>query len=140
MTVTLFRRIFFCVIASVYFGEAAMALFAPETAAALIGYELLRVDGFSEFRAVYLGMWSVLGVWALIAARRADEALPGDVVASVVFGESLARMLSLVLDGMPGSITYLHIVMEFAPLAVLLLRPPARAGDAVAERLAPSGC
>ena len=133
MTLILFRRLVFYVIAAVYFGEAAMALFAPQSAAELVGYQFLRVDGFSEFRAVYLGMWSVLGVWALIAARRAHEALPGDIVASVVFGESIARMLSLVLDGTPGSITYLHIVMEFAPLAVLLLRPPAAAETTTAR-------
>ena len=54
-------------------------------------------------------------------------------MASVVFGESIARMLSLVLDGTPGSITYLHIVMEFAPLAVLLLRPPAAAETTTAR-------
>lgn len=124
MNVILFRRLFFYVIAAVYFGEAALALWAPETAAQLVGYQFLRVDGFSEFRAVYVGMWPVLGFWAVVAARRAHQALPGDIVASVIFGESIARMLSLGLDGAPGSITYLHIAMEFAPLAILMLRPP----------------
>jgi hypothetical protein len=128
MTVILFRRVFFYIIAVVYFGEAALALWAPQSAAELVGYQFLRVDGFSEFRAVYVGMWSVLGFWSVIAARRAHQPLPGDVVASVIFGESVARMLSLVLDGVPGSITYLHIAMELAPLAILLLRPPTPSG------------
>lgn len=127
MNVLLFRRLFFYVIAAVYFGEAALALWAPESAAALVGYQFLRVDGFSEFRAVYLGMWPVLGFWAVVAARRAHQALPGDVVASAIFGESVARVLSLMIDGAPGAITYLHIAMEFAPLAILLVRPPAPA-------------
>ncbi len=52
MTLILFRRLVFYVIAAVYFGEAAMALFAPQSAAELVGYQFLRVDGFSEFRAV----------------------------------------------------------------------------------------
>ena len=135
MKIILFRKVFLYVIAAVYFCEAVMALVAPETAAELVGYQFQSADGFSEFRAVYLGMWSVLCGWSILAARRAHEPLLGDVVASLVFAESLARILSLVLDGTPGSITYLHIAMEFSPLAILLLRPPSGA-DAIRSGVA----
>ncbi len=127
------RKIFLYVISAVYFGEAALALWDPQSAAELVGYRILRVDGLSEFRAVYLGMWSVLGVVAFIAARRAHEPLLGDVVACLIVGEAVARVLSVALDGAPGSISFLHIAMETAPIAVLLIRPRTlRQADAVA--------
>jgi hypothetical protein len=107
------RKIFLYVISAVYFGEAVLALWDPQS--------------------VYLGMWSVLGVVSFIAARRAHEPLLGDVVACLIVGEAVARVLSVALDGAPGSISFVHIAMETAPIAVLLIRPPAlQRADAVA--------
>ena len=118
------RRLFLYVIATVYFAEAALALWDPQSAAGLVGYRILSVDGLSEFRAVYVGMWCVLGSVAIVAARRAHEPLLGDVVACVIVGEAIARMISVALDGVPGPISFVHIAMETSPILILLLRPP----------------
>ena len=111
MTVAKIRSVLLHIVAAVFFVEAALALFDPHSAAELIGYRFENVDALSEFRAIYLGMWSVLGTAALLAARGKGEPILGDVVVCAVVAESFARALSVALDGTPGVISFIHIGM-----------------------------
>ena len=123
MNVNKFRSVLLYVVAAVFFAEAALALFAPHLAAEAIGYNFQNVDALSEFRAVYLGMWSVLGTAAFLAARGKGEPVLGDVVTCAIVAESFARALSVALDGTPGMISFIHIAMEASAAVILFLRP-----------------
>lgn len=123
MDATRLRQMLLYVVAAVFFLEAVMALVDPAAAAVRVGYGALGVDGLSEYRAVYLGMFSALGVVALVAARRVHEPLLGDVVAAAIVAEAAARLVGVVLDGVPGPVHLVNLAMESAPLAVLVIRP-----------------
>jgi hypothetical protein len=68
-------------------------------------------------------MFSVLGVVTLIAARRVREPVLGFVIAAAIVGEAAARLVGVVLDGVPGPVHVLNIMMESVPLAILAIRP-----------------
>jgi len=123
MNRTRLRQILLCAVAAVFLAEAAAALWNPQAAAARVGYAIDGPDGLSEYRAVYLGMFGALGIATLIAAWRVREPLLADVICAAIVAESAARLVGIVLDGVPGSVHLLNIVMEAIPIAILVLRP-----------------
>ena len=123
MTRTHVRQILLCCVATVFLAEAASALWNPHAAAARVGYEVAGPDGLSEYRAVYLGMFGALGVATLIAARRVREPLLADVICAAIVAEAAARLVGVVLDGMPGPVHVVNIVMEGFRVVILALRP-----------------
>ena len=80
MTKNRFRQFLLCAVAAVFLLEAGVALLNPGAAAARVGYEISGPDGLSEYRAVYLGMFGVLGIAMLFAAWNVAEPLLADVI------------------------------------------------------------
>ncbi len=117
------RQALLCCVAAVFLVEAAFALVSPEAAAERVGYSISGPDGLSEYRAVYLGMFGVLGVATLFAAWRVTEPLLADVICLAIIGEAVARLIGVAIDGMPSGVHIANIVAESLPVLILAIRP-----------------
>jgi len=120
-------------------GIAVGSLLAPHKMADGLGYTLGSVDALSEFRAIYVGLWLSIAAVLLIAGRHVEQGLLGDLAALLILGQTLGRLLSLVLDGPPTSRIWPMFALEtLGGIALLLVRPgalpPATPVTAVARR------
>jgi hypothetical protein len=119
-----FRRALLALTALVFTAIAVASLIAPHTMAEGIGYRLDNVDSLSEFRAVYVGVWLATAVLCLVAFRRVQEALLGDLCALLLLGQTVGRIASLVLDGLPSAKIWPMFVIEtVGGILLLLVRP-----------------
>ena len=99
-------------------------LFSTEKAAYLYGYTLNGIDGHNEFRAVYIGFWIGLTILFFTAVRKIDLPVLGDIALIMVLLQSLGRVLSFVMDGMPDKRYIIVFFMEFVSSVIgLLMRP-----------------
>ena len=119
------RRIFFYGLAAAYALTAATNLWDTQGGAALAGFELTSAGGLSEYRAVYVGMFSALAVASFVAARRPELVVLGDLVALTLAGAGLGRLLSFAIDGVPAIDKVAHLGLESLGVLILLARPRA---------------
>ena len=124
MNLATIRRIFLIVAAGVFFIIAVGSLVAPQIMATKLGYTLSSVDAFSEFRAVYVGMWLAMAVFLLIAARNIELTLLGDLGVLLILGQTVGRVISILLDGFPSTQVWPIAILEvLGGLAILFIRP-----------------
>jgi len=110
--------------ALVFTGVAVGSVLAPHKMAAGLGYTLDNVDALNEFRAIYVGLWLATAGLLIIALRRINEPLLGDLGAMLVLGQTGGRLLSLLLDGMPSVRIWPVFILEgLGGLALLIVRP-----------------
>jgi uncharacterized protein DUF4345 len=114
--------------ALVFTGVAVGSVFAPHEMAAGLGYALDNVDALNEFRAIYVGLWLATAGFLVVAARRVDEPLLGDLGATLVLGQTGGRLLSLLLDGTPSVRIWPLFILEAIGGVALLVVRPSRAG------------
>jgi hypothetical protein len=89
-----------------------------------LGYSLLSVDALSEFRAIYVGLWLATAVLLVVAIRRVEVALLGDLCAILVLGQTGGRIVSLLLDGIPSKRVWPIFLLEaVGGIALLGVRP-----------------
>jgi hypothetical protein len=118
------RQVLLGLTAVVFTGIAVASLVMPHTMARGVGYSLETVDALSEFRAVYVGLWLATAVLMVVALRRIHEAVLGDVCALLVLGQTLGRVVSVVLDGMPsGKVLPMFVLEAIGGIALLVVRP-----------------
>lgn len=99
-------------------------LFSAEKAANLYGYTLNGIDGHNEFRAVYIGFWIGLTILFFTALRKIDLPVLGDIALVMVLLQSLGRVLSFVMDGIPDKRYIIVFFLEFVSSVIgLLMRP-----------------
>jgi len=128
------RQVLLGVTALVFAGIAVASLLAPDLMARGVGYTLDSVDARSEFRAVYVGVWLATAVLLVVALRQVEQPLIGDLGALLVLGQSVGRLLSLVLDGAPGPRVWPMFVLEtLGGIALLVVRPSPSRGETRAE-------
>lgn len=102
---------------------AGYALVATDNAARIYGYTLNGLDGHNEFRAVYIGFWTGLSILFFTAAWRNNFNL-GDMGLLMVLLQSLGRVLSFALDGIPSTPFVIVFFLEFSSSLIgLLMRP-----------------
>jgi uncharacterized protein DUF4345 len=112
------------VTALVFTGVAVGSAVFPHRMAAGLGYTLDNVDALNEFRAIYVGLWLATAGLLLIALRRIDEPLLGDLAAMLVLGQTGGRLLSLLLDGTPSARIWPMFILEaIGGLVLLIVRP-----------------
>lgn len=106
---------------------AAAAIARPRLVAARYGLTLDGVEGFNEFRAVFVGFWLALAAMLLVAARRQAPTILGDLCGLALFLQAAGRLLSLAVDGVPRS-DFLAAMMgeALAGIVVLAARPVGR--------------
>jgi hypothetical protein len=118
------RQILLGLTATVFASIAVASLLVPHQMAEGLGYTLGSVDALSEFRAVYVGLWLATAALLLVALRRIQEPVLGDLGALLVLGQTGGRILSLWLDGMPSARVWPIFVLEaIGGLALLVVRP-----------------
>jgi hypothetical protein len=106
---------------------AIYVLFSIEKAAYLYGYTLNGVDGHNEFRAVYIGFWIGLTILFFTAARKINVPLLGDIALVMVLLQSLGRLLSFAVDGIPDKRFIFVFFIEFVSSVIgLMMRPQLR--------------
>ncbi|HET9284805.1 MAG TPA: DUF4345 family protein [Candidatus Angelobacter sp.] len=99
-------------------------LFSAEKTANLYGYTLNGIDGHNEFRAVYIGFWIGLTILFFTALCKIDLPVLGDIALVMVLLQSLGRVLSFVMDGMPDKRYIIVFFLEFVSSVIgLLMRP-----------------
>jgi hypothetical protein len=102
-------------------------LFSTQKAAYFYGYTLNGADGFNEFRAVYIGFWFGLTILFSASAWKIDISLIGDVALIMVLLQSLGRLLSFAIDGIPGTRFVVFFFLEIiSSLLGLIMRPQKR--------------
>jgi hypothetical protein len=60
------RQFLLCGLAAVFLVEAGIALINPQAGMDRVGYVVTSPDALNEYRAVYLGMFGVLGLASLV--------------------------------------------------------------------------
>ena len=108
---------------------AIVALVAPRVVARSYALPLPDASALNEFRAVFTGFWVGLFVLFTTASRHPEDVRLGDVCAILVLCQALARVVSVVLDGLPAWSFVGAMVGELACAVVILaLRPRRPAG------------
>jgi hypothetical protein len=104
---------------------AGYVCFRTNHAAYLYGYTLNGpVDGLNEFRAVYIGFWIGLTILFFTAAKKLQLTILGDLALLLVMLQSLGRLLSFAVDGMPNERFVIVFFLEFGTsLLGLIMRP-----------------
>jgi hypothetical protein len=110
----------------VVFGSIALAAIGwPHVVAARYGLHVDGVEAMNEFRAVFSGFWLALAVLFIVAARRPEITLLGDLGGLALVLQAGGRLLSMVVDGRPRIEFVVAMVGEaLAGAAILLLRSP----------------
>jgi hypothetical protein len=112
------------VIATVNSLAALSAMLDPDRIATAMGQFLVGVNGYSQFYAVYVGVRLATAGLALLAARRGDQPILGDLAALFILAQPLGRFIASFAIGLPQGLLFVVSGIEvLAGLALLLLRP-----------------
>jgi hypothetical protein len=112
------------VIATVNSLAALSAMLDPDRTAAAMGQFLVGVNGYSQFYAIYVGVRLATAGLALLAARRGDQPILGDLAALFILAQPLGRFIASFAIGLPQGLLFVVSGIEvLVGLALLLLRP-----------------
>ncbi|QNA88140.1 hypothetical protein G4G28_05885 [Massilia sp. Dwa41.01b] len=104
---------------------ALVAMLDPDRIATSLGVFLVGVNGYSQFFAMYVGVRLAIAGLALLAARRGDQPLLGDLVAMFLLAQPVGRLVAAFAIGLPqGPLFIVSAIELLAGLALLALRPP----------------
>ena len=103
---------------------ALVAMLDPDRVATAMGLFLVGVNGYSQFYAIYVGVRLATAGLAVLAARRGDQPILGDLVALFLLAQPAGRLVAAFAIGLPtGSLFVVSGVELLAGLALLALRP-----------------
>lgn len=120
------RRILLVLTALIFIAIAVRAVLAPEQMASGLGYVLTGSNGYSEFYAIYLGVWLATAALAILAAVRIRQPLIGDLVAMFLLAQPAGRLFALVRFGLPEGLLLAMFVLEaVGGLLIFSVRPSA---------------
>ncbi len=103
---------------------ALVAMLDPDRVATAMGLFLVGVNGYSQFYAIYVGVRLATAGLALLAARRGDQPILGDLVALFLLAQPAGRLVAAFAIGLPnGSLFVVSGIELLAGLALLALRP-----------------
>ena len=103
------------------------AMLDPDRIAEAMGLFLVGVNGYSQFYAIYVGVRLATAGLALLAARKGDLPILGDLAALLILARPLGRLVAAFAIGLPTGSLFVICGIELAVgLALLLLRPQGR--------------
>jgi hypothetical protein len=106
---------------------ALAAMLDPDRIAVAMGLFLVGVNGYSQFYALYVGVRLATAGLALLAARRGDQPILGDLAALFILAQPLGRLVASFAIGLPQGLLFLISGIELlVGLALLALRPPGK--------------
>ena len=96
----------------------------PDRTAAAMGLFLIGVNGYSQFYAIYVGVRFATAGLSILAARRGDQPILGDLAALFILAQPLGRFIASFAIGLPQGLLFVVSGIELlAGLVLLLLRP-----------------
>ena len=96
----------------------------PDRIASAMGIFLVGVNGYSQFYAIYVGVRLATAGLAMLAARRGDQPILGDLVALFLLAQPAGRLVAAFAIGLPnGSLFVVSGIELLAGLALLASRP-----------------
>jgi hypothetical protein len=103
---------------------ALVAMLDPDRVATAMGLFLVGVNGYSQFYAIYVGVRLATAGLAVLAARRGDQPILGDLVALFLLAQPAGRLVAAFAIGLPRGVLFAICGIELlAGLALLALRP-----------------
>lgn len=103
---------------------ALVAMLDPDRVATAMGLFLVGVNGYSQFYAIYVGVRLATAGLAMLAARRGDQPILGDLVALFLLAQPAGRLVAAFAIGLPkGALFVVSGIELLAGLALLALRP-----------------
>jgi hypothetical protein len=106
---------------------ALAAMLDPDRIAEAMGLFLVGVNGYSQFYAIYVGVRLATAGLALLAARRGDQPILGDLTALFILAQPLGRFVAAFAIGLPKGLLFVVCGIEvLVGLALLALRPRGR--------------
>jgi hypothetical protein len=106
---------------------ALAAVLDPDRVADAMGLFLVGVNGYSQFYALYVGVRLATAGLALLAARRGDQPILGDLAALFILAQPLGRIVAAFAIGLPQGLLFVVSGIELAVgLALIVLRPQGR--------------
>jgi hypothetical protein len=120
----LLRKLLLIANGLVFLGFAISTTVAFDFTTAFYALTPVGIGGHNEFRAVFMGFWLGLTVLFFQAVRRYQLAIVGDLAFMLVLFQSLARLYSFAVDGIPPAKFVAFFVLEFSSAAIgLMIRP-----------------
>jgi hypothetical protein len=106
---------------------ALAAVLDPDRVADAMGLFPVGVNGYSQFYALYVGVRLATAGLALLAARRGDQPILGDLAALFILAQPLGRIVAAFAIGLPQGLLFVVSGIELAVgLALIVLRPQGR--------------
>ncbi len=103
---------------------ALAAMLDPDRVASAMGLFLVGVNGYSQFYAIYVGIRLATAGLALLAARRGDQPILGDLTALFLLAQPAGRLVAAFAIGLPTGVLFVVCAVELlAGLSLLALRP-----------------
>jgi hypothetical protein len=103
---------------------ALVAVLDPDRVASAMGLFLVGVNGYSQFYAIYVGVRLATAMLALLAARRGDQPILGDLTALFLLAQPAGRLVAAFAIGLPKGVLLAVCAVELvAGLSLLALRP-----------------
>lgn len=121
---SLTRKVLLLATSAIFLVNAGYTLLATEKWASLLGFSLQYPNGHSEIFAVYFGIWLATALLCLLAAKRIQEPIFGDLVAMFLLAQPVGRLVASIQFGFPQGVHIGFFVLELlGGLAVLAVRP-----------------
>lgn len=118
------RRVLLRLVALVHSLAALAAVLDPDLVAEAMGLFLVGVNGYSQFFATFVGVRLATAGLALLAARRGDQPLLGDLTALLLLAQPGGRLVAAFAIGLPTGVLFVICAVELlAGLTLLALRP-----------------
>jgi hypothetical protein len=106
---------------------ALAAVLNPDRVADAMGLFPVGVNGYSQFYALYVGVRLATAGLALLAAKRGDQPILGDLAALFILAQPLGRFVAAFAIGLPQGLLFVVSGIELAVgLALIGLRPQGR--------------
>jgi hypothetical protein len=103
---------------------ALAAMLDPDRVAEAMGLFLVGVNGYSQFYAIYVGVRLATAGLALLAARRGDQPILGDLTALFLLAQPAGRFVAAFAIGLPKGILLVVCGIELlAGFSLLAVRP-----------------
>lgn len=103
---------------------ALAAMLDPDRIASAMGLFLVGVNGYSQFFALYVGIRLATAGLALLASRRGDQPILGDLTALFLLAQPAGRFVAAFAIGLPTGVLLVICAVELlAGLSLLALRP-----------------
>lgn len=122
----LLRQFLLASTAAIFLIFVAWALIYPRSMAKSMGYEVSAPNGWSEFGAIYVGIFIAQALLCSLAIVRVSDAVLGDLCAVFLLLQPVGRLLPFIRYGAPTGLMRWLVVLElFGGTALLLVRPGA---------------